>query len=331
MGEIRVADETDFIIQPAKDPGTGGPAGTPPPAAGVPPRPVGPPPGPAGPPPGVAGPGAGSGASGLGGLLRALQPKRRAPGSGTASLPQQAGTQPRQDASRSEGTRGLAGLLRHWPLLVAAVVPCLILAGIGWWLWPEQPPVGPPHIAAGTVQADLLSPDSVSRVAGTTLVAGAQSDRPGAALKVSPRACAVAAGPTTQSVYGDGWNAFLSATYRDSAATGSYTVNQVIGVYPDSKDAGAAFSTLTKGLSKCPSSTRTDQAGRTSKWTYKANPATEVAVAWTAAQDAAANWSCAHQARVNGTSLIQVSVCQAGDGQATASKLTDNLAKKVSR
>lgn len=320
---------------PSDEPPSPGPAQSPspapPPAAGVSSRPVGRPSGPAVPPSGSAGPGAGSGASGPGRLLRALKPKRRAPEAGTGSLPRQAGTQPRPGALRGVGRRGLAGLLRRWPLLAAAVVPCLILAGIGWWIWPEQPPVGPPHIAAGTVQADLLSPDSVSRVAGTTLVAGAQSDRPGAELKVSPSACGVAAGPTTRSVYGDGWNAFLSATYRDSAGSGSYTVNQVIGVYPDSEKAGAAFQVLTKGLSKCPSSTRTDQAGRTAKWKYKAHPATEVAVAWTATQDAEVNWSCAHQARVMGTSLIQVSVCQAGEGQATASKLTDHLAKKVSR
>ncbi|MFJ8932015.1 sensor domain-containing protein [Streptomyces sp. NPDC102364] len=210
-------------------------------------------------------------------------------------------------------------------------MPCLVLASVGWWMWPQQPPTGPPHIAEGTVQADLLGPASVSRVAGTTLVAGAQSDRPGAELKVSPSDCAIAAGPTTQSVYGQEWSAFQSATYRDSRATGSATVNQVIGVYPNTKKAAAAFATLTGGLAKCPSSTRTDEGGRTSKWAYKARPATEVAVAWTAAQDTDASWSCAHQAQVSGRSLVQVAVCRAGDGGATASKLASSLAGKVRR
>ncbi|WP_285738399.1 sensor domain-containing protein [Kitasatospora phosalacinea] len=220
-------------------------------------------------------------------------------------------------------------MLRHWRLLVAAVVPCLLLAGAGWWFWPQQPTGRPPHIAAGTVQADLLDADEVSRLAGTALVAGPRSDRPHAPLATAPADCAVAAGPTTQSVYGQAWKAFLSATYQDAAGSGSYTVNQVIGVFPDGAKATAAFRTLADGFAKCPSSTLTDQAGRTSKWTYTAHPASEVAVAWTAAQGEAANWACYHQARVKGASLIQVAVCQAGDGGPTAFMITDELTGRV--
>ncbi|MEV6212958.1 sensor domain-containing protein [Kitasatospora sp. NPDC051914] len=231
---------------------------------------------------------------------------------------------------RGPGTRGLARALRHWRLFLAAVVPCLVLAVVGWWIWPQQPTGLPPHIAAGTVQADLLSPDGAGRLAGTTLVAGPRSNRPHAPLAVSPPDCAVAVGPTTQSVYGQAWTAFLSATYRDAEGTGAHTVNQVIGVFPDGEKAGAAFRTLTDGLAKCPSSTRTDQAGRTTKWAYTAQPPTPVAVAWTAAQDGSAKWACHHQARVKGTSLLQVAVCQAGDGQPTAAKLADALTGKVS-
>ncbi|MFJ1707410.1 sensor domain-containing protein [Kitasatospora sp. NPDC088346] len=219
--------------------------------------------------------------------------------------------------------------LRHWRLLLAAVVPCLVLAGIGWWVWPQQPTGLPPHIAEGTVQADLLGPDSVSRLAGTTLVPGPQSNRPHAPLTVAPSECAVAAGPTTQSVYGQAWKAFLSATYQDAGGSGAYTVNQVIGVFPDGEKAAAAFRTLTDGLTKCPSSTVTDQAGRTAKWAYTARAPFTVVVAWKAAQDSAANWACYHQARVTGTSLVQVAVCQAGDGAPTTSRIADELAGKV--
>jgi hypothetical protein len=220
-------------------------------------------------------------------------------------------------------------VLRHWRLPAAAVVPCLLLAGVGWWFWPHQPTGLPPHIAEGTVQADLISADGVSRLVGTTVVAGPQSNRPHAPLTAAPSTCAVAAGPTTQSVYGQAWKAFLSATYQDAGGSGSYTVNQVIGVFPDSGKAGAALRTLTDGLTACPSSTRTDQAGRTSKWTYTAHPATEVAVAWTAMQGDTPNWACYHQARVKGASLIQASVCQAGDGEPTVSMIADELTGKV--
>lgn len=209
------------------------------------------------------------------------------------------------------------------------MVPCLVLAGIGWWVWPQQPTGLPPHIAEGTVQADLLSADSVSGLAGTTVVAGPQSNRPHAALAVAPSECAVAAGPTTQSVYGQAWKAFLSATYQDAGGTGAYTVNQTFGVFPDTDTAGTALQRLTDGLAKCPSATVADQAGRSSKWAYTARPATEAAVVWAAAQDGAAGWACFHQARVKGASLVQVAVCQAGDGASTASKIADELAGKV--
>ncbi|PJN25636.1 sensor domain-containing protein [Kitasatospora sp. CB02891] len=221
------------------------------------------------------------------------------------------------------------GLLRHWRLLVTAVLPCLLLAGVGWYLWPQQPTGLPPRITEGTVQAVLLSTDSVSRLAGTTMVAGPQSDRPHVPLAVTPSECATAAGPTTQSVYGKGWKAFLSATYQDAAGSGSYTVNQVVGVFPDSEKADAAFRTLTDGLTKCPSSTRTDEAGRTSKWAYTADPATEAAVAWTATQGDTADWACYHQARVKGASLIQASVCQAGNGGPAVFVIADELTGKV--
>ncbi|WP_371619428.1 sensor domain-containing protein [Streptomyces sp. NBC_00454] len=221
------------------------------------------------------------------------------------------------------------GVLRHWRLLVAAVVPCLLLAGIGWWFWPRQPTGLPPHIAEGTVQADLLSADGVSKLAGTTVVAGPQSNRPHAPLAVTPSECAVAAGPTTQSVYGQAWKAFLSATYQDAAGSGSYTVNQVIGVFPDSEKATAAFRTLADGLTKCPSSTLTDQAGRTSKWAYTVHAPFAVVVTWKATQDGAKGWACYHQARVKATSLVQVAVCQAGDGASTTSKIADELSGKV--
>lgn len=221
-------------------------------------------------------------------------------------------------------------VLRHWKLLLAAVVPCLVLAGIGWWAWPRQPSDLPLHVAAGTVEADLLTSDDVSRLAGTTLVSGPRSNRPATPVTVSPSNCAVVAGPTTQSVYGNAWTAFLSATYRDAGNTGAYTVNQVIGVFPDGEKAGAAFRTLTAGLTECSTSTRTDQAGRASTWAYQAEPPTEVAVAWTAAQDGSTNWACHRQARLKGASLVQVAVCQAGDGQPTTAKLAEALTGKVS-
>ncbi|MFG2732453.1 sensor domain-containing protein [Streptomyces canus] len=216
---------------------------------------------------------------------------------------------------------------RGWVAL--GVVACLAVAGIGWALWPRQEKVIPLRLVTGTVQADLLTPDSVSKLARTTLVSGPRSNQPHAPITVSPSGCAVSVGPSTESVYGHTWSAFVSATYQDTGGTGAYTVNQVIGVFPDRRKAGAAFKTLTAGLTRCPSSTRTDQVGRTSKWDYTADPASQVAVAWTATQRGGGGWACYHQARLKGMSLLQVTVCEAGDGQLVTSKLADALSGKV--
>jgi hypothetical protein len=189
----------------------------------------------------------------------------------------------------------------------------------------------PLRLTAGTVQADLLTPAQVGQLAGTTVVSGPRSDQPHVAITASPTQCAVAVGPATQSVYGHTWSAFLSATYTDPDDTGSYTVDQVVGVFPDSAHASAAFKALTSGLSQCKSTTRTDQAGRTTKWTYTSESPTSVAAVWTATQqNATAGWACFHQARLKGSSLIQVAVCEGGDGQPAAGRLADALTGKVS-
>ncbi|MFJ3790972.1 sensor domain-containing protein [Kitasatospora sp. NPDC090091] len=206
---------------------------------------------------------------------------------------------------------------------------CLVLAGAGWWSWPRQPSDFPPHIAAGTVQADLLAPDEVSRLAGTTVVSGPRGTEPPEAIAVEPADCAPAAGPATKAVYGQAWSAFLSATYQDAAGTGDYTVTQIVGVYPDADKAGAAFRALSDGLKKCPSAVRTDQDGRTSKWTYKTDSSTPDTVVWTATQDTGDGWACYRQARLKGKAVLQVALCAAGDGRPAVAKIADRVAAKV--
>lgn len=219
----------------------------------------------------------------------------------------------------------------RWRWVAVGLTACLVLAvGIGWAVWPGQPATPPLHLVSGTVQADLLTPDQVSKLARVSVVSGPRSSEPPAAVAASPAKCAVAAGPATQSVYGHSWTAFLSSTDGDAEGTGDYTVNQVIGVFPDAAKAAAAFRTLAGGLTECPDSTTTGQAGRTAKWAYQAYPATEVAVAWSATEAASGGWACYHQARLQGAVLFQVSICEAGDGQPTVTKIADALGRKVS-
>lgn len=220
---------------------------------------------------------------------------------------------------------------RPWRWLIAgAMAACLVAVGVAWAIWPGQPAPSPLHLVDGTVQADLLTPDQVSKVTGTTVVSGPRSDQAPVPVTVTPATCAVAAGPATQSVYGHSWTGFLSATDEDAGGSGGYTVNQVIGVFPDSGTAGAAFRTLTGGLAQCSSSATTGQAGSTAKWAYKAYPATPIAVAWTATQDGGSGWACYHQAQLSGSALVQVAICEGGNGAPAASALVGVLAGKVS-
>ncbi|MFF1906534.1 sensor domain-containing protein [Kitasatospora sp. NPDC058218] len=184
-------------------------------------------------------------------------------------------------------------------------------------------------MAAGTVQANLLTPDEVSRLAGTTVVSGPRGSEPPDGLGAEPSNCAVAVGPATKAVYGQGWTAFLSATYQDAAGVGDYTVTQVVGVYPDGDKAAAVFRALGQGLQGCPSAVRTDQDGRTSEWTYKSDTVTSDAVGWTATQDAGDGWACYRQARLKGRTILQVALCEAGDGKPAVAKIADQVAAKV--
>lgn len=228
------------------------------------------------------------------------------------------------------GKPGRRPLAEHWRWLIAGVMAtCLVAAGVVWAIWPSQPGPIPLHLVNGTVQADLLTPDQVSKVTGTTVVSGPRADQVPAAVAVTPATCEVASGPATQSVYGHAWTGFVSATYPDAGGSGGYTVNQVVGAFPDSGAAGAAFKTLTAGLAQCSSSTTTGQAGRTARWAYQAYPATPIAVAWTATQDRGNGWACYHQAQLSGSALLQVAICEGGNGAPAASALAGALAEKV--
>ncbi|MFE7526645.1 sensor domain-containing protein [Kitasatospora sp. NPDC057542] len=211
--------------------------------------------------------------------------------------------------------------------VAAAVCAGLAVAG-GWW-WLRALEGGDLHVAAGTVQADLLVPDEVSRLAGTTLVAGPRGSEPPEAVAVAPAGCAVAAGPATRSVYGHEWTAFLSATYQDAAGAGDHTVTQVIGVYPDEGKASAAFRRLDEGLRGCPAAVRTDPDGSASTWSYRTDTVTPDTIGWTATQDAGDGWACHRQARLKGRTVLQVALCSAGDGRPAVARIADRIAGQV--
>ena len=220
--------------------------------------------------------------------------------------------------------------------LIIALVVLLVAAGSGltWALWPKSKPAprlaSPRHVVPGTVQAAVLTPDEVSKVVGTTVVAGPVANQPPAALPADPSSCALAVGPATVSFYTPGWTVFLSATYVDSTGAGEYTVTQTVGVYGSADQASGVFGKLGDGLKNCPSATRKEPDQGSVKWNYTVATADAQTVAWTAAQDSGGGWSCYRQARLKGKDVMQVAVCEGGDGKAAAQQVADQFAARVS-
>jgi hypothetical protein len=185
------------------------------------------------------------------------------------------------------------------------------------------------HVVAGTVQASFLSLDEVSALLGTTLTSASSASEPPPPLSADPAACAVAVGPGTQSVYARGWTMFQSAVYQDSDSVSDHTVTQTLGIYPDNGPAAAVFRTLSEGINGCKSAVRADSDQNTSKWTYSVGTATGSSLAWTATQDAGDGWACYRQAQLKGKAVLQVAVCEAGDGEQAAVKIADQFAGRV--
>ncbi|MBS2553592.1 sensor domain-containing protein, partial [Catenulispora sp. NL8] len=221
-------------------------------------------------------------------------------------------------------------------VLIIGLVVVVVLGGSGltWALWPSKSkaPVvsSPEHVVPGTLQASILTPDDVSKAVGTTVIAGSAVNQPPAALTADPASCAMAVGPATVSGYTKGWTVFYSTTYQDSGGTGDYTVTQTIGDYGDPGQAGAVFQALGQGVAACPSATRTDQNKNTVKWNYSVEANTPNQLAWTAAQDAGGGWACYRQARLKGAAVLQVAICEGGDGKTAAAKVADAFEAKVS-
>jgi hypothetical protein len=186
-------------------------------------------------------------------------------------------------------------------------------------------PVG--HVIPGTVQASFLDIDAASATLGFALTTSDSSSEPPPALAAAPATCADAIGPATKAVYAQGWTNFWSLTFSDE--DGNHTVTQVLGLYPSDDQASKVFGALTDGVKGCTSAVRTDDDQTTSQWTYAVGTADASALVWTATQNDAEGWACYRQARLKGKAVLQVAVCEAGDGSQAAAKIVDQFARQV--
>lgn len=219
--------------------------------------------------------------------------------------------------------RTFAGGLAVGAVLVGLLSACTSPVGGNARSGPTTPPV------PGTLQASFVPIDQVSSVVGVTLSASTDTGAPPAPLAANPAGCAIAVGPATRQVFTAGWTVFGSVTYQDSPHAADHTVTQTLGRYPDGTQAGAVFTALVNGLKACPTGVRTDPDQSTTKWTYTVDSATANALAWTATQDAGGGWACYRQARLTGPNVLEVAVCEAGNGKPAAATIADRFAGKL--
>jgi hypothetical protein len=209
------------------------------------------------------------------------------------------------------------------------VVGALVVGGVGLWFGlTRHGQVA--QAVPGTLQAEVLSGDQVSSLLGTTLLVGDSVARPASAPSVDPTTCAISAGPGSQAVYTGGWTQFESVTYQDSKTNASHTVTQVIGDYGGSTQAAAVFKALAAGVKGCTAADITGASG-VSAWTYARGTSTADSVTWKSVQVDGGGWACDHHAALEGKAVLQVTVCEAGDGTAATEGIAIQFADNVGR
>src|SRR5205807_7021626 len=120
-----------------------------------------------------------------------------------------------------------------------------------------------------------------------------------------------------------------SVTYQDSDSVADHAVTQVLGRYPAADQAATVFGTLVNGIKGCASAVRTNADQSTSTWTYAVDTGTADTLVWTATEQAANGWACYRQAQQKGTTVLEVAVCEAGDGLPAAQQIATQFARNV--
>jgi len=210
---------------------------------------------------------------------------------------------------------------------IVVVVGSLTVGVVGLWIGATRTSQAA-DVVPGTLQAEVLSTSQVSSLLGTTLLSGDSTAAPASAPTVDPASCAAAGGPGSQAVYASGWTRFESITYQDSKTDASHTATQIIGEYGNAAQAAAVFKTLATGVKGCAADTITGASG-TNKWRYTAGTAAADAVTWKSAQLDGGGWACYHHADLKGVAVLQVTVCEPGDGTAATEAIASRFADKV--
>lgn len=205
---------------------------------------------------------------------------------------------------------------------VAAAAAVATLTGCG------QTVQGAPVVA---LPGNVVDVATVNRILGAPLANATVDEAPPSEIDVSPGSCSIAAGPSTTAVYDKGWTQYRLVTMQEAPDYWDHSVTQTVGRYGSARDAAKVFQALTSGLRECSGEvTSTDALDEVaSTWTFDVTDSGSDSVVWTATQtDADSEWACFRQARLTGSTVVQVAVCQVGNGAPAAAQLADELVAK---
>jgi hypothetical protein len=188
-----------------------------------------------------------------------------------------------------------------------------------------------PDYPAGSIDAALMSTHDAGGRIGSALSYRLDARKPPAAQSVTPPECQSAAAPVSDLVFGNSWTDFRLSTFQENANTWDHSLTQAVGRYDNGDRARDAFAKLADALKTCGDKEIAvlDAGVVDSKWRDHVDVSTTDTVRWSAEQTDATGWSCYREARVKQAVLLQVALCQSGNGQPAATAIADKLAAKL--
>ncbi|MQY24862.1 sensor domain-containing protein [Nocardia aurantia] len=189
-----------------------------------------------------------------------------------------------------------------------------------------------PDYPAGSIDAALMSMHDAGGRVGSALWFRIDAGKPDAAQSVTPPDCQVAATPASDLVFGNSWTGFRLSTFQENANTWDHSLTQAVGRYDNAERARDAFAKLTQGLTTCGDkeiAVLGTADAVDSKWRNHIDVSTGDTARWNAEQLDATDWRCYREARLKEAVLLQVALCQSGNGQPAATAIADKVAAKL--
>ncbi|MFE9581444.1 sensor domain-containing protein [Nocardia sp. NPDC006044] len=188
------------------------------------------------------------------------------------------------------------------------------------------------NLTPGSIDAALIGLADASVEVGSTLMSRVDATKPVAAQPTTPPECGTGASPASEAVYGSEWTQFRLTTFQESSSTWDHSLTQAVGRYAGPEQARGAFLRLSDALVACGDrETVVIGAGGVtdSKWRNHGDVTSGEVLRWNAEQLDATTWRCFREVRLKQATLVQVALCQSGNGQPAAAAIADKLSSRL--